>query len=691
MATTPDKNEIDLRRIMRAIRSHRWIYLAGCAAIAALAIAFCFISQPRYESTATMLIEDSTSDPAQKSNPMATMMRTFSIGGASTASVDNELLLVNTMDVMRRTVTALGLNTELFERDGLRKRLLFNDPPLKVTMAPGVLDTLTIPVRADLTLHPDGTVSASVKAKHFRTTAGPAKLPLSIPTPLGDLTIAQGTVPDRPAERDAEQRFIAVVTGTPEASNLLYKKVIIDIADKLADGITLSITDVGRDRGRAILDEVMRQYNIKRLERTHQIAEAELRFLDGRIADIFSELTETEKRVEKFKTKANFVSIGNEAPILLEKSLDSHEETLKTTAEIAYFEQILSTLREGHTGLLPAVVIPGSSSSAGAESGPNAIISAYNEQVMLLQELQRSAKPGNTALIATEQRIEQLRTSIISSFTQLLEGARHAEQRRKGATSELDTHLHALPSYEREFMELFRDNNIKNELYTFLLQKRENALLQLHSETTSGFIIDQAVTSLRPSARRPLIVMALALLAMIGFVGAGTVFTLHRRDMLTDPFDLHRFGLEERTVTLSLADPRPGVVALRSLITDRHEPLALYAALIDTPDTTLGALTSAMERSGLAVSFPDTAGSTDNDPLLSPAFAAEVSAVIASGAYAVIRVPDPMHFDELRHQIDAPAGALLVMAAKGNLPRRTLAGLLKGIDPARVAIAIVSQ
>ena len=104
---------------------------------------------------------------------------------------------------------------------------------------------------------------------------------------------------------------------------------------------------------------------------------------------------------------------------------------------------------------------------------------------MLRQELLRSAKPGNTALIAAEQRIDQLRTSIISSFTQLLEGARMAEDRRKGATGRsTPTSTHS-PRTSAEFMEIFRDNNIKNELYTFLLQKRENALLQYHSENTT--------------------------------------------------------------------------------------------------------------------------------------------------------------------------------------------------------------
>lgn len=682
--TTTDKNEIDLRRIARAIRSHRWIYLGGCALIAAMATAFCCITQPRYESTATMLIEDSSSEPAQTANPMAQMMRTFSIGGASTTSVDNEIMLVNTMDVMRRTVTALNLNTELSERHGLRKLLLFAEPPLLVGMARSVLDTLTVPVKAEITLHPDGKVSASLKAGKYSAQVSDAKLPVSIPTPLGDVTIAPGPSLDT-ASTDS-RRFVAALTGTPEASAMLYKKVIIEIADKMSDAISLTITDVGRDRGRAILDEVMRQYNIKRLERTHLIAEAEIRFLDERIADIFSELTESEKRVEQFKTKANFISIGNEAPILLEKSLDSHEETLKTTAEIAYFEQILNTLRQGHTGLLPAVVIPGSSASAGSESGPNAFITAYNEQVMLRQELLRSAKPGNTALIAAEQRIDQLRTSIISSFTQLLEGARMAEDRRKGATGALDSHLHALPSYEREFMEIFRDNNIKNELYTFLLQKRENALLQYHSENTTGFIIDPAITALKPSARRPLTVTALALVAMLGFIGAGVSLTLRCRDRLADPFDLRRCGLEERTSVIDLTKPRDGARTLRSLITAGRTPLTIYTALIDAPGEAITAITDAMQRAGMTADIINDV--TDNDTLLSPAFDSRAKAATSAGHYLFVEGPDPGHFDELHTLADADGAALLLIVGRNTTGRRHLIRQLEGFDPKHLIIAI---
>ncbi len=89
-------------------------------------------------------------------------------------------------------------------------------------MARSVLDTLTVPVKAEITLHPDGKVSASLKAGKYSAQVSDATLPVSIPTPLGDVTIAPGyrSTPHRPTHVE----FVAALTGTPEASAMLYKR-----------------------------------------------------------------------------------------------------------------------------------------------------------------------------------------------------------------------------------------------------------------------------------------------------------------------------------------------------------------------------------------------------------------------------------------------------------------------------------
>ncbi len=305
---------------------------------------------------------------------------------------------------------------------------------------------------------------------------------------------------------------------------------------------------------------------------------------------------------------------------------------------------------------------------------------------MLRQELLRSAKPGNTALIAAEQRIDQLRTSIISSFTQLLEGARMAEDRRKGATGALDSHLHALPSYEREFMEIFRDNNIKNELYTFLLQKRENALLQYHSENTISFIIDPAITALKPSARRPLTVTALALVAMLGFIGAGVSFTLRCRDRLADPFDLRRCGLEERTDVIDLTKP-----ATERAHSAPHHRRTHSADHLYSPDRRPRRSDHGHHRRHAARrndSRHHQRRHRQRHPTVASAFDSRAKAATSAGHYLFVEVPDPGHFDELHTPADADGAALLLIVGRNTIGRRHLIRQLEGFDPKHLIIAI---
>ena len=69
-----------------------------------------------------------------------------------------------------------------------------------------------------------------------------------------------------------------------------------------------------------------------------------------------------------------------------------------------------------------------------------------------------------------------------------------------------------MPGYEKQYIKLMRDQEIKNELYIFLLQKRENALLNLNSNVSPSFIIDPAHTYMKPSNMKAGIIVTIALL-----------------------------------------------------------------------------------------------------------------------------------------------------------------------------------
>lgn len=136
-------NTLDIRRYWREMRRLRWVYILAFICIVGLASIYVVRSLKHCESTAMVLIEESTSDTgsgASKGGGLMGMMKMFSVGGFGSSSVDNEIFLIRSHDMAVRTVKALGLTSTYIERDGLKKHLLFPNSPVKATMPQSVLD-----------------------------------------------------------------------------------------------------------------------------------------------------------------------------------------------------------------------------------------------------------------------------------------------------------------------------------------------------------------------------------------------------------------------------------------------------------------------------------------------------------------------------------------------------------------------
>lgn len=95
-----DDRALDLRRFFRTVKKLRWVYVASLVFFLGLAITYCIVKFPQYEVKATLLIEDPAGERGiSGAGGMATMMRTFSVGGFGGSSVNNELQLINSHDV----------------------------------------------------------------------------------------------------------------------------------------------------------------------------------------------------------------------------------------------------------------------------------------------------------------------------------------------------------------------------------------------------------------------------------------------------------------------------------------------------------------------------------------------------------------------------------------------------------------
>ena len=658
---SPDN--IDLRRHIRAFRRMIWLYVLIFLVISGLAIAFICISQPRYDSTALLLIEESNDDSPQKSG-LLNMMRAFSSGGGlGRASVDNEILLLSSRDIAAKTVEALQLNVEVSEKKGMSKKLLFENLPIKVELSDGLAKKLSKSIFITASKR-NGKWDLRVKEGKWGGKTLAERNDISLPT---DITTTYGTISlseNKASEKEDGVEYLITISNPEVTADNLYKNVKVQPRDKMSDVIELTVTDIGKERGGAVLNEMMNQYNIKRLERRKETSLMEIDFLNERIAGISDELNKSEKEVERFKTENNFVDIRSEAPILLETSLDTHKDLLVTSAEIAYYEQVLSILKDGGNEMLPAVAVPGS-----GENTPNQLIISYNKEVLAKQELEKSALPGNAALDRANQKIENLRNSITQTFSQLLTNAKLTQSKHSGATEAMDGKLKNLPSYEREYVALYRDNMLKNELYSYLVEKRENALLQYYSLSTLGFVIDEAYTEIKPSLKRPAIAISGAVIFTLIIILTLVIVFTKRQQTIDDPMDLAEFGLEANSIHVRNEDFNKAISKVRGWLINDKQPKAIFIANLTDCDFSRP-LAQSFENASLPVELLESAKS--NDKIISPQTGNLISELLSSGKNVIVDVPEANATDILSSEINATEGRLVLIISSGTISRKEL-------------------
>lgn len=510
-----ENDKIDLRKYIKAIKEG-WIWgLISFIVVISLAITYCVIKMPQYESYAMMLIEDDSDKGARSmGGGMASLMRTFSIGGFGSSSVDNEIVIVKSHAVKKAVSSRLGLNRTYVEKKGLKKELLYKTSPVLVEAPMQLFDTLQATFKIRLNIKGDKVDISASKGRFSSDFAKKenATLPCSFETPYGTFQLLKSDT-----YQDGMNRTIDVIVSGDDivASGLDEKVLTVDFRTKKADIIELTILDPSKERGQDILNALMTLYNERRKGRRNETASAEVKFLDERILLLGNDLAEAEDKVASFKRGNNLLDIGTEASLLIHQDKRTDEEIIAMNIQRTMLEDILKQLNnpEKKYSLIPMAESLG-------DEGATTVIESYNELVLKRLEISKSAKSDNVVLKSLTEQIDVLRESAIENVNRTLDNLQIKYASVSKENTKYKGRLNTLPKYEQEYVDLMRDKELKNALYMFLLEKRESAMLKLNNTQELGFVFEPAYSAIKSYKKKIYIILGvgLALALIIGFV-----------------------------------------------------------------------------------------------------------------------------------------------------------------------------
>ena len=500
-----DSGTIDLRRTIYEIKKHWLYYIVAFVLFVGFGVFYLYKKNPVYLFHANMLIEQD-SGSGGGGGMMAAMMKNFSMGSFSAGSVDDELLVISSHSLIRDMVKSLGLNRTYIERDGVKNLPLYKKSPVDLLAPESMFDTLSMGGTFNIKIKPDGLVDVKVQQGLFETVFDKknCELPMTVSLPTGGTFVIDKTQ----LFKKGEERKIIIVLSTYNSVTEDYRDLLsIGYASKKSNGILCELEDNDKQRGLDVLNKLFELYNERRLGENIDKTSRELKFLDDRLATLTGQLHDSEKKLEQFKTDNNLTDLETEAKVLLEMATANNQVVVQHQTQLAIFDMINDFLQDpaNRYSLIP--VTSGVEYESAAKS-----ISDYNDLVLQRMRLDMSAKKDNKSLQILNAQLDAMRAGVIETINKARESAEIAFRDYSGENSKYAGRLRSLPLYEREFIDLTRDREIKNSLYMFLIEQRESSLLKIGASAPMGRMVDYAYRDVEPIAPSKAMVLCMSIL-----------------------------------------------------------------------------------------------------------------------------------------------------------------------------------
>lgn len=493
-----DKSQFfDVKSLFNDYRRHWWWFVISLFLCGALAVIYVKTHNAQYAVCANVLVSD---DNTGSFTAMSGMSDLF----GSSANVEDEVYVISSHSVLRDVARNLGIYKTHYVKKGLLGGYLaYPDFPVDVTADSSLLDTLNTTMTFKVNVGKDG--KADIKMYADGKKIGQEKnlrLPVSLNTKYGRYTVLP--TPDYP--KGEKVKTTISISGYDDTAEDLAHSISSDRASRKSNMINLYMRTENTDYGKDVLNEIVDNYNRRGISYKNRQGEKTLEFINDRLAIISGDLSTAEKDIQDYKKDHKITDVGVEASYNMGVRGTADHALVQAETESEIIKMTRDFLRQPGNEFQLVPITSNMPKSLGDA------INEYNNLVIKRMKVADNARGNNTALRRLDESIGSLRRNIDTSLTKALETSqvqvREARSRLNSSLSKLGN----VPAQEREFLGLKRQQAVKQELYIFLLQRREETAMMIANAIPKGRIIDEAYSLSQPVSVKMKTVLAIALL-----------------------------------------------------------------------------------------------------------------------------------------------------------------------------------
>ena len=496
---TPE--EIDIRYWIHHFLSHWYLFLIAVVICLGAAFLYLKITPTTYSTSATILLRDgAASDPLEAlGSPLSGML-------GKGPTTDDEMEIIRSKGLTKWMIQELGLEYSTFMRQGLRYVDVYGKEPIKVLFPPQFLDALRGSFQMDIAKQSNGSWNlkalqqANGQKQEFTCNLTSLVTPVETPWGLIHLTEVPAHLPT-----DGTTYRVRIVAASPKATLERYNSALqVSQTSKKTNAIRISTQGENLQKSEAIVNKMVELYNRDGLMEKNQTSLQLAQFINERLQLLSQELTTVEQDVESYRKKHQLADISSQSKLFIESASEYDAKVAEIDIQYSLILFIENYLKQGEQ----REMIPGT--NALSDPALTALVAEYNNVTLEMMRLERSTNADNPMVQQKQLQLQLLRTNILKSIENAKSSAEITRRDLLARGKLYEQKIEGIPTIEREFVEMARQQAIKQELYLFLLKKREETQLTLASATNATRVIDPAYSSMHPIAPKKQIILLMA-------------------------------------------------------------------------------------------------------------------------------------------------------------------------------------